>query len=165
VIRFLKNSTNNVVVTLTENSTVTNPIYLFMFTNQTSNVPYYFIGTDTSAYKTRYNKFSIVEKASANTLNGEVTLGLKGYYNYKVYQTSLYQIDDFITRVETDNGTIEAVSCLQTTLNGIQGLTTAADAVPYITKTVEVGVVEVVFDTVTNTEYDVQDETNIIYQP
>jgi len=138
VIRFLKNSTNNVVVTLTENSTVTNPIYLFLFTNQTSNVPYYFIGTDTSAYKTRYNKFSIVEKASANTLNGEVTLGLKGYYNYKVYQTSL---------VNTS------------------GLTTAADAVPFITKTVEVGVVDVVFDAITNTEYDVQDETNIIYQP
>lgn len=138
VIRFLKNSTNNVVVTLTENSTVTNPIYLFLFTNQTSNVNYYFIGTDTSAYKTRYNKFSIVEKTSANTLNGEVTLGLKGYYNYKVYQTSL---------VNTS------------------GLTTAADAVPFITKTVEVGVVDVVFDAITNTEYDVQDETNIIYQP
>ena len=138
MIRFLKNSTNNVVVTLTENSTVTNPIYLFLFTNQTSNVPYYFIGTDTSNYKTRYNKFSIVEKASANTLNGEVTLGLKGYYNYKVYQTSL---------VNTS------------------GLTTAADAVPFITKTVEVGVVDVVFDAITNTEYDVQDETNIIYQP
>jgi hypothetical protein len=138
VIRFLKNSTNNVVVTLTENSTVTNPIYLFMFTNQTSNVPYYFIGTDTSAYKTRYNKFSIIEKVSANTLNGEVTLGFKGYYNYKVYQTSLANTS---------------------------GLTTAADAVPYITKTVEVGVVDVVLDAQTTTEYDVQDETNIIYQP
>ena len=138
MIRFLKNSTNNVVVTLTENSTVTNPIYLFLFTNQTSNVNYYFIGTDTSAYKTRYNKFSIVEKASANTLNGEVTLGLKGYYNYKVYQTSLANTS---------------------------GLANAAAAVPFITKTVEVGVVDVVFDAVTNTEYDVQDETNIIYQP
>jgi len=138
VIRFLKNSTNNVVVTLTENSTVTNPIYLFLFTNQTSNVNYYFIGTDTSAYKTRYNKFSIVEKTSANTLNGEVTLGLKGYYNYKVYQTSLANTS---------------------------GLANAAAAVPFITKTVEVGVVDVVFDAITNTEYDVQDETNIIYQP
>jgi hypothetical protein len=117
VIRFLKNSTNNVVVTLTENSTVTNPIYLFMFTNQTSNVPYYFISTDTSSYKTRYNKFSVVEKLGANTLNGEVTLGFNGYYNYTVYQTSL--------------------------ANTV-GLTTAADAVPFITKSVEVGVVDVV---------------------
>ena len=138
VIRFLKNSTNNVVVTLTENSTVTNPIYLFMFTNQTSNVPYYFIGTDTSSYKTRYNKFSIIEKVSANTLNGEVTLGFNGYYNYTVYQTSLANTS---------------------------GLTTAADAVTFITKTVEVGVVDVVLDAQTTTEYDVQDETNIIYQP
>jgi hypothetical protein len=138
VIRFLKNSTNNVVVTLTENSTVTNPIYLFLFTNQTSNVPYYFIGTDTSIYKTRYNKFSIVEKVGANTLNGEVTLGLNGFYNYKVYQTSL---------------------------SNTSGLANAAAAVPYITKTVEVGVVDVVLDAQTTTEYDVQDETNIIYQP
>ena len=138
MIRFLKNSTNNVVVTLTENSTVTNPIYLFMFTNQTSNVPYYFIGTDTSSYKTRYNKFSIIEKVSANTLNGEVTLGFNGYYNYTVYQTSLANTS---------------------------GLTTAADAVTFITKTVEVGVVDVVLDAQTTTEYDVQDETNIIYQP
>ena len=138
VIRFLKNSTNNVVVTLTENSTVTNPIYLFMFTNQTSNVPYYFISTDTSSYKTRYNKFSVVEKLAANTLNGEVTLGFNGYYNYTVYQTSLANTS---------------------------GLTTAADAVTFITKTVEVGVVDVVLDAQTTTEYDVQDETNIIYQP
>lgn len=138
VIRFLKNSTNNVVVTLTENATVTNPIYLFMFTNQTSNVPYYFISTDTSSYKTRYNKFSVVEKLAANTLNGEVTLGFNGYYNYTVYQTSLANTS---------------------------GLTTAADAVPFITKSVEVGVVDVVLDAITNTEYDVQDETNIIYQP
>ena len=138
MIRFLKNSTNNVVVTLTENSTVTNPIYLFLFTNQTSNVPYYFIGTDTSIYKTRYNKFSIVEKVGANTLNGEVTLGLNGFYNYKVYQTSL---------------------------SNTSGLANAAAAVPYITKTVEVGVVDVVLDAQTTTEYDVQDETNIIYQP
>jgi hypothetical protein len=138
VIRFLKNSTNNVVVTLTENSTVTNPIYLFMFTNQTSNVPYYFISTDTSSYKTRYNKFSVVEKLGANTLNGEVTLGFNGYYNYTVYQTSL---------------------------SNTSGLTTAADAVPFITKSVEVGVVDVVLDAQTTTEYDVQDETNIIYQP
>lgn len=138
MIRFLKNSTNNVVVTLTENSTVTNPIYLFMFTNQTSNVPYYFISTDTSSYKTRYNKFSVVEKLAANTLNGEVTLGLNGFYKYTVYQTSL---------------------------SNTSGLTTAADAVPYITKIVEVGVVDVVLDAQTTTEYDVQDETNIIYQP
>lgn len=138
MIRFQKNSTNNVVVTLTENSTVSNPIYLFMFTNQTSNVPYYFIGTDTSAYKTRYNKFSIVEKVGANTLNGEVSLGLKGYYNYKVYQTSLANTS---------------------------GLANAAAAVSFITKTVEVGVVDVVLDAITNTEYDVQDETNIIYEP
>ena len=138
MVRFLKNNTNNVVVTLTENSTVTNPIYLFMFTNQTSNVPYYFIATDTSIYKTRYNKFSVIEKVAANTLNGEVTLGFNGFYNYTVYQTSL---------------------------SNTSGLTTAIDAVPFITKSVEVGVVNVVLDTITNTEYDVQDETNIIYQP
>jgi hypothetical protein len=142
VIRFLKNSTNNVVVTLTENSTVTNPIYLFLFTNQTSNVPYYFISQDVSAYKSRYNKFVVVEddEVEPNTVYGTIVLGFNGYYNYTVYQTSLTPMQ-------------------------VNLLTDAVQAIPYITKTVEVGVVDVVLDAQVNTEYDVQDETNIIYQP
>lgn len=165
MIRFNKDAVNTVVVTLTENATVANPIYLFLFTNQQSNVDYYFTATDLSNFKERYNKFLITEKLNPNTLNGEISLDEEGFYNYFVYQTSLYQKDGFITRVEDDNGTFEAASCLQTTLNNLQGLTTASEMIPYITKEVENGLVWVVPSLVSNSTYTPQSDTSIIYQP
>jgi len=138
VIRFLKDNTNNVVVTVTENSTVTNPIYLFLFQNQTTFDKYYFIATDISTFKERYNKFIVTEKANPNTLSGEVRLGFKGLYNYCIYQTNLANTS---------------------------GLANAAAAVPNITKTVEVGTVQVVINDYEIDEYEVQDTTNIVYQP
>jgi len=138
VIRFLKDNTNNVVVTVTENSTVTNPIYLFLFQNQTTFDKYYFIATDISTFKERYNKFIVTEKANPNTLSGEVRLSFKGFYNYFIYQTNLANTS---------------------------GLANAAAAVPNITKTVEVGTVQVVINDYEIDEYEVQDTTNIVYQP
>ena len=138
MIKFNKSATNNVVVTLKENSTVVNPIYLFKFVSQQTLVSYYFIATDTSAYKDRFNRFTVVEKPGANTLNGEVTLGSQGYYDYKVYQTNL----------------------ANTT-----GLANAEAAVPNITKEVEDGLVYVVFANNTDITYDSVDNTMIVYQP
>jgi hypothetical protein len=140
VIRFQKNYTNNVVVTLTENSTVSNPIYLFLFTNQTTNVNYYFIANDTSLFKDRYNSFIIIEGPCLpiDTLSGFVELGLNGFYDYTIYQTSLTNVDE---------------------------LDSANDAIPYITKTVEVGIVDVVLTEQEIEEYEVQSNTNIVYQP
>lgn len=138
MIRFLKDNTNNVVVTVTENSTVTNPIYLFLFQNQTTFDKYYFIATDISTFKERYNKFIVTEKANPNTLSGEVRLSFKGLYNYCIYQTNLANTS---------------------------GLANAAAAVPNITKTVEVGTVQVVISDYEIDEYEVQDTTNIVYQP
>lgn len=125
-------------VTLTENSTVSNPIYLFLFKNQQSGVDYYFISTDISAYKERYNQFDVTEKTNPDTLNGEVSLGHEGFYDYIIYQTSL----------------------VNTT-----GLTTAADAVQYITKTVELGLVWVIPDAVVTTDYEPETTNTIIYNP
>jgi len=138
VIRFQKSASNTIVVTLTENSTVSNPIYLWLFTNQQTNVAYYFIGTDISQYKERYNKFIITDQANPNTLNGQTQLGNEGFYDYEIYQTSL---------------------------SSTSGLTTAEDAVQYITKVVEVGLVWVILETTSNTAYDPQTNTTIVYQP
>jgi len=138
MIKFNKSATNNIIVTLKENTTISNPIYLFKFVSQQTLVSYYFIGTDISAYKDRFNKFTIIEKASANTLNGEVTLGSQGYYDYKVYQTSLANTS---------------------------GLANAQAAVPFITKEVEDGLVYVVFANNTDITYDSVDNTLIVYQP
>lgn len=126
------------MVTVTENSTVTNPIYLFLFQNQTTFDKYYFIATDISTFKERYNKFIVTEKANPNTLSGEVRLGYKGFYNYFIYQTNLANTS---------------------------GLANATAAVPNITKTVEVGTVQVVISDYEVEEYEVQDTTNIVYQP
>jgi hypothetical protein len=138
VIEFRKTYTNTVTVTLTENSTISNPIYLFLFKNQQSSVNYYFIATDTSAFKQRYNQFQVIEKTNANTLNGEVSLNNEGFYDYTIYQTSL----------------------ANTT-----GLANALAAVPFITKTVEVGLVWVVPDELQTTDYNPLSTTTIIYNP
>ena len=137
MIRINKNTTNSIIVTLTENSTVANPIYLFEFINQQSLDKYYFISTDTSLFKQRYNEFQLTEKLNANTLNGEVTLGNEGFYDYNVYQTSL---------------------------SSLSGLTTAEDAVPYIVLEVETGLVDCVLDTETIDRYNPADDTTIVYQ-
>ena len=138
MIEFNKASTNTVTVTLTENATISNPIYLFLFKNQQSSVDYYFIATDTSAFKQRYNQFQVIEKINPNTLSGEVSLGNEGFYDYTIYQTSL----------------------VNTT-----GLANALAAVPFITKTVEVGLVWVVPDQVQTTNYNPLSTTTIIYNP
>lgn len=138
MIRFEKYKQNTIVVTLTENSTATNPYYLFQFTNQTSNVDYYFIATDESNYKERYNEFTVTERDTPNTLNGQVELGDEGFYNYTIYQTSL---------------------------SNLNGLTDAEDAVSSIVKSVEKGKVWVVPSTDSNYTYTGVDTTAIVYNP
>lgn len=138
MIRFEKYSENNVVVTLTENSTATNPYYLFQFTNQTSNVDYYFIATDVSNFKERYNEFNVIERDNANTLAGQVELGDTGFYNYTIFQTSL---------------------------NTLSGLTNASQALDYTVKEVEKGKVWVVPSSDSNYTYQLQDDTAIVYNP
>jgi hypothetical protein len=138
MIRFKKSSENLVVVTLTENSTLANPIYLFKFVNQQSFVPYYFIANDTSNFKNRYNSFIVTDKVNPNTLSGEVSLGNEGFYNYEVYQT---------------------------TLTSLSGLSNAEGAIPYIDKTVEYGVVWVVPQDTQNDVYNPATLESIIYQP
>jgi hypothetical protein len=137
MLNIIKDAINTIVVTLTENATTFNPIYLFKFTNQQSNVDYYFISTDTSSHIERYNKFLLTEKTNANTLTGEVTLGNEGFYDYVVYQTNL---------------------------PNTSGLTNASEAVANIVKSVEVGLVWVVPSAVVNVTYEPSSNTSIVYQ-
>ena len=137
MIRITKGAVNLVTVTLTENSTMPNPIYLFKLVNQQSNISYYFIANDTSMYTQRYNSFLLTEKTNANTLQAEVTLPLEGFYNYYVYETSL---------------------------QNTSGLTTAADAVVDIVKEVENGLVWVTPSVDMPIVYHPQSTTAIIYK-
>lgn len=82
-----KNTTNTLYFTLTEKVTLTSPYFLFEITNQVDNTPIYFIGTDTSSYPSRINKFSIVEGTNNPTL-GQIICTNVGQYNYRVWEQS-----------------------------------------------------------------------------
>jgi hypothetical protein len=82
MIRLTKGQTQNIIVTLTEKQLLTNPNYLFIFTNRSANTEVKFVklnATDISAYKDRYNEFSIV----VNTYFGS---SLNGQYDYEIYE-------------------------------------------------------------------------------
>jgi hypothetical protein len=82
MIRLTKGQTHLVILTLTEKQLLTNPNYLFVFTNRSANTEIKFVrlnNTDLSVYKDRYNEFSIVTNTNfANALNGQ--------YDYEIYE-------------------------------------------------------------------------------
>jgi hypothetical protein len=82
MIRLTKGQTQNIILTLTEKQLLTNPNYLFVFTNRSANTEVKFVklnATDVSIFKDRYNEFSIVT-------NTDFGSSLNGQYVYEVYE-------------------------------------------------------------------------------
>ena len=82
MIRLTKGATQNIILTLTEKELLTNPNYLFVFTNRSANTEVKFVSlnnTDISQYKDRYNEFSIVTNTNFST-------ALNGQYDYDIYE-------------------------------------------------------------------------------
>ena len=82
MIRLTKGQTQNIILTLTEKELLTNPNYLFVFTNRSANTEVKFVrlnNTDISQYKDRYNEFSIVTNTNFST-------ALNGQYDYDIYE-------------------------------------------------------------------------------
>jgi hypothetical protein len=82
MIRLTKGQTQIVILTLTEKQLLTNPNYLFVFTNRSANTEIKFVrlnNTDLSQYKDRYNEFSFVTNTNFST-------ALNGQYDYVVYE-------------------------------------------------------------------------------
>ena len=82
MIRLTKGQTENIILTLTEKQLLTSPNYLFIFENRSTNTEIKFVrlnNTDISAYKARYNEFSIVVNSFFNT-------ALNGQYTYSIYE-------------------------------------------------------------------------------
>lgn len=82
MIRLTKGQTQSVILTLTEKQLLTNPNYLFVFTNRSANTEIKFVrlnNTDVSVYKDRYNEFSFVTNTNFAT-------ALNGQYDYVVYE-------------------------------------------------------------------------------
>ena len=75
-----KNSTNTVVLTLAEKTTITNAYYLFEFTSDETNEVKYVIPTDISVNKLRYNEFEITEPTNVSLTSGT--------WKYRIFEQS-----------------------------------------------------------------------------
>jgi hypothetical protein len=83
MIYIAQNSSNKIVLTLTEVTTVTNPSYLFVFTNEfdtNTGTQILFTAADTSSYPERYNLFNLVEPTDLSLVVGQ--------YTYQIYEKS-----------------------------------------------------------------------------
>ena len=82
MIQLTKGVTQFIYLTLTEKETLTNPNYLFVFKNRSTNTEVKFVllnAADVSLFKERYNKFSIkVDKYFSSKPRGQ--------YIYSVYE-------------------------------------------------------------------------------
>jgi hypothetical protein len=75
------NQLNKIIVTLTQNTTLCDPEYLFQFVHIFSKQEVKFILPDVSPHPTRYNQFEFVEGQGV----GEIPFPYEGQYNYYVY--------------------------------------------------------------------------------
>ena len=108
-----KNTTNTVILTLSEKTTLTNAVYLFEVINDMSNEVKCFIAADISTNKLRYNEFEFIENVTEDLLNGTFTLTLSGFYKYNVYeQTSTTNLNPLLALNLIDKGKLNVASQL-----------------------------------------------------
>jgi len=108
VIRLIKGQTQNIILTLTEKQLLTSPNYLFIFENRSTNTDIKFVrlnNTDISAYKDRYNEFTIVVNSFFNT-------ALNGQYTYTIYE-----------QTSTTNTNPTGLNLLETGIMDLEGTT------------------------------------------
>lgn len=102
---------SDVVVTLTENVSLTNPDYIFIFVNDNTGKKVACKAVDVSAFPTRYNQFSITVKTNPAPLSGEVYLDNYGFFHYYAYEIASANAFNFNTvdtlDLETMTGLLE----------------------------------------------------------
>lgn len=76
------NERNTLVVTVSQNSELTNPEYLFSFTHIFTKRRVTFIPTDISTHKTRYDEFEFHEGDGV----GEIDFGYEGQWLYSIWE-------------------------------------------------------------------------------
>jgi hypothetical protein len=93
----------NIVVTLTEKTTIANASYLFVFTHSTTQEVVKFIktpGSDLSSWTNRYNEFQINTDALFTTV---------GQYTYQVYEQASTTNEDITGLTEVENGRADLI--------------------------------------------------------
>ena len=85
-----KDSLNTVILTLTENSSLMFPNYIFEFFNDIQDKTVIFSAPDLSTFGCRYNRFEITETGTTFTdnNNGIINLVPSGYWSYNVYEST-----------------------------------------------------------------------------
>ena len=73
---------NSLVVTVSQNSTIPNPEWLFSFTHIFSKQQVRFIPTNISTSRSRYDEFEFIEGQGV----GEIAFPYEGIYNYSILQ-------------------------------------------------------------------------------
>lgn len=97
MLRVLKGGTTNVVVTVTELTTISSVEYLWEFIEEQENEKLYAIIANTSTATQRYDKFQIIDGTT-------VTFPRAGFYTYNIYEqaSGSGNLDPTgLTRVET----------------------------------------------------------------
>ena len=77
----------NIVLTLNEVCSISNPYYVFEFTNLQTDVSKVFTGIDISTNTVRYNEFVIELNEVEDLNNSVINLEIDGFYTYNVYST------------------------------------------------------------------------------
>lgn len=85
----VKNTSNKIVLTLSENQTTTSHDWLFEFTSLVTGEVKYCHAVDISAYTDRYNEFSIIDNATENAINGTLDFSPTGSWTYRVYEMTV----------------------------------------------------------------------------
>ena len=90
MIKLIKNQTNRVVFTASENVTISAPVYfLFELISDDTKESKIFTGADISNNTCRYNEFLVeVTTGTEDLLDSIINLELNGYYKYNIYQMS-----------------------------------------------------------------------------
>lgn len=100
MIQLTKGVTQYIYLTLTEKQTLTNPNYLFVFKNRSTNTEVKFVllnAADVSLYKDRYNKFNLkTDKYFSSKPRGQ--------YSYFVYEQTSTSNTDITGLNELESG-------------------------------------------------------------
>ena len=125
-----KNSNNYLWLTLAEKTTLSNPTYLFKFTNDLTKECVRFIcSANLSTNTQRYDEFLITETSGTNNYtSGVITLSPTGFWKYEVYeQSSTTNLNEALSTglVESGKVNVQGTATISTTYDS-QGKTFVA---------------------------------------
>lgn len=82
-----KNTNNELIVTVSNFATLSNPYYLFVFVNDVTYEEVKFICSNTSTHTERYDKFLITETSGTQIpTSGTIEFLPLGSWTYKIYE-------------------------------------------------------------------------------